>query len=165
MNKCTQCDRPGTVFKCNRWICDIHFRIQCMRDGASLNGKVVPTKQSLLEMAESLECAGMTCCHCSVVMVWRGIRGQPNVVSLQHDRSGHMRLLCKYCNNVHQSFPGDTFYDFPAGWRYCPKCKSAKSPDNFYQSATGRRKSYCKECRRVITRDEWARKRGSLCER
>lgn len=161
MNKCTQCDRPGTVFKCNRWICDIHFRIQCMRDCAAFRGKYVPDKSLLLELAERVEASGMKCSHCSTLMVWRGAKGRRDVVSLQHDRDGGIRLLCMECNFQHRYFPGDTFYITPIGWKYCPKCQSAKPPIEFYRNGNGRLKSYCKECKHVIAKSEWAAKAGA----
>ncbi len=161
MSKCTQCDRPGAVFKCNRWLCDIHFRIQCMRDSASAKGKFVPNKLLLYALAEQVEAGGMKCSHCSQSMVWRGEKGQRNVVSLQHDRSGEVRLLCLDCNFNHRHFPGDSYYTTPIGWKYCPKCQTAKRPDEFYRRRNGKLKSYCKECKHGIAMAEWAAKVGA----
>jgi hypothetical protein len=160
MNTCTQCDRTGVVFKCNRWLCEIHFRIQCMRDSASFKGKFVPDKHLLFVLAEQVEANAMKCSHCSQIMVWRGEKGQRNVVSLQHDRDGGIRLLCFDCNFNHRYFPGDTFYTTPRGWKYCPKCSTAKPPGDFYRQGNGKLKSYCKACKHVLAKAEWAAKDG-----
>lgn len=164
MSICMQCHRDAPSHPRNRGLCDIHRRIQCMRDCAIARGKLVPSKDELLRMAEEVEASGHKCSHCKEQMVWRGEKGQRNVVSLQHDRSGTVRLLCMDCNFNHRYFPGDTYYDTPLGWKYCPKCSTAKPPEDFYRQGNGKLKSYCKACKHVIAMKEYSVIREASCK-
>lgn len=154
---CSKCGIPGDVQRsAGYWLCQVHFRIQCMRDSAKCKGKTIPTFEQLESMAADVTARGRHCGCCGVLMAWRGSKGQRNVVSLQHDRSGAFRFICLDCNFQHRNFPGDTFYDYPIGWKYCPKCDTVKPPDCFYVRGNGLLKSYCRDCKHVIAKREYA---------
>jgi hypothetical protein len=158
IDKCTRCAAPATKRRGMRRLCLRHYRIDCMRECAKSKGKVVPSPVLLELLLDDLIAGGMKCPHCRQSVVLAGNKGQANVISLQHDRSGVMRLLCLLCNNRHQAFPGDSFYDYQLDWKYCAKCSTAKHETEFYLNrTTGRRKSYCKACKHQIARSEYAR--------
>ena len=151
MNRCA-CGEIGFRFHGDRWQCVIHFRLDCMRECARSKGKYVPSHDELLALVAEAVSNVMKCSHCKQFMVWFGVPGQSNVVSLQHDRSGKIRFLCKECNNRHQSFPADTFYDYPPDWRWCSRCKRAKHLSEFYKGKAG---ACCRACRKALNKSMW----------
>ncbi len=158
-SECSKCSMPAEKFRAHRKVCSMHNRFDTMQNCARFKGKEVPTWGRLEVMASALFMDGMKCFYCRVEMVWAGRRGQNNVVSLQHDRDGTIRFLCLLCNNRHDDFPGDTFYQAPVGHFFCPRCERVLPPECFYRRRSdGKRKSYCKECRRT----EWATRKGKI---
>lgn len=160
---CSKCDEQGHRFQGERWLCVRHYRLGQMIYQAQRRGKYAPTPDELAALVREAEAAGMVCPHCKRQMNWAAKpRGYSTVVSLQHDRSGKLRLLCLGCNSRHQSFPGDTMYDYPPDWQFCPECQKAKPGDQFFRSQrTGRRISYCKPCQSKKNAAKWARARAT----
>lgn len=152
---CGKCDQPATYHRGNRHLCVIHNRFDTMQACARSKWKRVPSDAELAAMVETLQANGMVCFGCGVVMEWAGKHGQANVVTLQHDRDGTLRLICMLCNNRHDDFPGDTFYQSPPDHYYCPKCERVLPRAMFYRTAKGGRRSYCKDCKKVINRESW----------
>jgi hypothetical protein len=122
-----------------------------------MKGKKVPSRQELVDLFRKLIADGMKC-WCGKIMVWSGKRGQLNVVSLQHDRSGEIRLLCMECNQRHRAFPGDSFYKAPVGHKFCPQCLRVLPPEMFYRiRRNGQLRSYCRECKKKLNGVAWAK--------
>ena len=88
-------------------LCDRHRRFLQMRTQAGSDGKAVPSP----EWFEREAPPDMVCPPCGVQMVWHKQTDPRRVLTLQHDRSGRMRLICMSCNVRHASYPGDYFYD------------------------------------------------------
>lgn len=151
---CRYCDRPATIHRVHRHACFIHCRIDPMQTCARSRGLYTPTAEELVSLFNDLITKGMKCGHCQSVMVWNGRAA--NVVTLQHDRNGTIRLLCLSCNSRHYTYPGDEFYNYPLNWAFCPMCKTAKHESNFYRKRNGRRSSYCKSCKHLIAKREYA---------
>jgi hypothetical protein len=53
-------------------------------------------------------------------MNWWLTEGSSTVITLQHDRDGTIRLICKGCNSRHHLHPGDSYYQMPRGHKRCP---------------------------------------------
>jgi len=126
----------------------VTIRIRQMRKNAAKFGKVVPSKEDMLVLFSECIQSGFKCPACSRVMNWFFKDGRSTVVTLQHDRDGTIRLLCKGCNSAHARHQGDSFYDIPKGHKLCRICKAIKLLTDFYKDAhksTGIA-SGCKKC-------------------
>lgn len=154
---CVRCGNTGT----RRWasgsvFCSKHWRFNRMRYSARADGKTVPSFEQLEEMSRSMVC------HCGRVMYWLSTDGPVSQqASLQHDRSGVMRLLCRACNTKHSDCPGDEFYTVPEEHRFCGQCKKLKPCSEFHVSRarpTGLA-SCCKACTSLRAKDERVSKR------
>lgn len=123
-----------------------------MRIEAKREGKSVPSTRDI----EQLASGGMFCYACGDEMFWHismSPCGRKKVASLQHDRSGTVRLLCVGCNSRHQHMPGDSFYSLEPGYKWCRRCKRVLLLSKFsvYGSDSrhsGQVYSYCKSCNR-----------------
>jgi hypothetical protein len=137
--------------------CAKHARFQQMRDGARRSRQTVPSYEQLEVLASA---AGMVCSHCRKQMFWT--RGQGPIsqqITLQHDRSGIMRLICMSCNSRHRDYPGDDFYKFPVDFKRCYRCKTVKPFSDF---SVSRRYSFglspiCRRCLSTINADRRTR--------
>jgi hypothetical protein len=125
-----------------------------MQCNARAAGKYVPTRAELESLAKTLIAKGMKCAPCGTIMQWKGSRSETHTVSLQHDRSGRIRLICRRCNSRHDDFPGDTFYKTPVGFAHCHRCKTTKPLADFYPERAG---SCCKPCRKALNKEMWAK--------
>lgn len=139
-------------------------RLQRMRLNAKRRGLPVPSIEEIVRAVPS----GMVCFVCQRHMNWALKDGRSTVATLQHDRSGAFRIICQGCNSKHSDLPGDTFYDLPAGHKFCQGCKVVKPVDEFSvdRSKVGGRKYQCKVCRREHYRknaDYWRQRR--VCKR
>lgn len=155
---CDRCDRETHRYRSKQNLCEVHYRVVQMRDSARSSGKYTPTPGEMNQMVEALIANGMKCEACSVEMVWgTGERGRSDVVSLQHDRSGDVRLICMGCNIRHYTFPDDTFYNHADRQSaHCARCHRTLPLSSFYVNARGRRAgSCCKECRKELNREMW----------
>lgn len=143
--RCKWCDGKAARKQGRIWLCAKHYRFQQMRVRAKRDGKSVPSYQELEGMA-------MRCPGCGVPMHWLISDGQRSgQATLQHDRSGLMRLLCLGCNVRHAAHPGDEFYHVPHEHKRCGACGDVKP---FAAFVTDRSrpiglKSSCRECSRV----------------
>jgi hypothetical protein len=162
---CSKCDQPGHRIQGGRWLCVRHYRIGQMIYQAQARDRYVPTVDELAVIIAEAESAGMICPHCRRKMNWLASDDcYSTVATLQHDRSGRLRLLCQGCNSRHRHFPGDTMYDYPPDWHYCSKCLAAKPPECFFRNrTTGRAVPTCKACHSRINKAArpWARARAT----
>jgi len=147
--RCSKCTEPAHSKSGHQWLCVLHYRLRQMQHSARRYNKVAPTDQVLIEMIAALG-PGLHCPVCKRQMNLLASDGQSTCLTLQHDRSGALRLICKRCNNRHQYHPLDSFYDLPAGHKRCPGCRTVKPFAEFYQGSDLRyidgRRSYCRAC-------------------
>ncbi len=126
------------------WYCAKHIRFRQMRDEARRRGKTVPSHDDLESMIGSMVC------HCGVTMHWLLDDGPATTqISLQHDRGGAMRFLCRSCNRRHASYEDDVFYSVQHGFKRCPTCREVKPLDTGYFLLTtggSRRQAECRRC-------------------
>lgn len=159
------CGEPESRFRGNHWICIVHNRFDTMTTCARDKGKRIPTYEELSSMAATLIANDMKCWHCGQKTQWAGKRSDTHTITLQHDRSGEIRFLCKTCNARHQFFPGDTFYDVPLDHKFCPKCKRTMHASEFYPLPNGKPRTYCKDCKNLIAVEEYRQiKENQKCE-
>jgi hypothetical protein len=145
------CDLDAFKRRTNAVYCARHYRFAQMRSDSVKRGKAVPSFEQLEALAESASASGqLTCPSCSRAMVWLSTMGdRSSVVSLQHDHSGEMRLICMSCNARHHYLPNDAWYAVPDGSKACSKCGAIKPFDSFQRDkskVTGRI-AQCRECR------------------
>lgn len=140
---CAWCDRPRHIRQGRIWLCEIHYRISSMRSRAKRDGKYVPTRHEIEALATD-----MTCCGCGKQMHWLRSFGASLQVTLQHDRSGAIRLLCLGCNTRHSVHPGDEFYVVLSGQKRCPDCGQTLPASSFARDMSRPigLKTYCRDC-------------------
>lgn len=143
---CKWCDSPAHIKQGRIWLCKKHYRFQQMRSTAKRDNKTVPSYDQLESLW--LECQGK-CFVCRRAFNWLSVEGRATVVTLQHDRSGSMRLLCVSCNTRHAFFDGDSFYEADQSHRTCPRCEhnlplSVFAADNY--NRWNNKKTYCRAC-------------------
>ena len=146
---------PGTT-----WYCEKHYRFKKMRARAQQSGKVVPTWEQLEEML--LECLNEhgqlgKCPCCGRQMQWRAgaDKKKGSTISLQHNLDGTMCFICHSCNVGHgNSKLGDRFLELEYDEKYCPRCDTVKSLDQFYKDRRNSRgiKDICQNCDKERTR-------------
>lgn len=146
--KCSQCDKDATYVDTNRRLCDMHYRINQMRQDSKSRLGVSHTVQEL----EAIIPEDMRCPHCNVEMIWRRSKtqkGATNQMTIQHWRDGRVGFLCHQCNVRHSSMDADSYDEMPADHKFCPGCKTAKHESEFGVKNSRRilkRNSYCKPC-------------------
>lgn len=129
--KCRYCDEPRSALFAKDVRCLPHARMDQMRYTARRRGLLEPSIRELEDLVRTSE---MKCAGCRLPMAWTfkmSERGRRGVISLQHDRSGALRLLCVRCNIRHSDHPGDTFYEIPEGKRFCGRCQTFRPLDQF----------------------------------
>lgn len=144
---CKWCDQKAYALQGHIWLCSMHYRFQQMRVTAKRKGKTVPSYREL-EILLGQTFPFMACSGCGKLMNWHGYQGPASVISLQHDRNGRIRFLCRSCNTRHAFCEGDNFYLLPKGYKYCSRCKSVKPLCEFHYDKYrfDKHKSCCKEC-------------------
>lgn len=122
----------------------IRARIKNMRSSAKRDGKYVPTPSEIRNAIPS----PFLCPACGIKMNWKRSAGAKTQATLQHDRSGDIKIICASCNSRHHHYDGDSFYDLPQGKKRCSDCKEVLSTDDFFvdKSTFTGRKSCCKAC-------------------
>ncbi len=153
---CKWCSRVSVRKQGRIWLCAQHYRLQQMRVNAKRHKKEVPSYEVLEHLAHWLGNPPI-CPICHRFMNWLAVDGAASVVTLQHDRSGDIRLMCLACNTKHAAMPNDTFYSLPSGHRRCPRCEQTKPFAAFSLDRSRvfpHRKTYCKECASVYHK-EW----------
>jgi len=156
MRKCSRCNEPSCAKQGHQWLCEKHYRFRQMRGKAQQRGLAVPT----YEWLEANVPDGMICCWCKRTMNWLQRDGASTVITLQHDRSGELRLICLACNSRHARFSGDEFYSLPIDKKPCPACKQVLPLSAFCIDRSKRwqdRKSMCRQCSTDVHR-EWVRR-------
>lgn len=152
--KCAKCSELGFRFRGGRWLCLIHNRIDTMQNSARSKGKYVPSEAELLKLAARLVRRNMKCDVCEATMHWHTTGSRNYTVSLQHDRSGKVRLICMGCNQRHDDLPGDSLYELPKDHWRCARCEKVKPLPAFYKDRAG---SCCKSCRKTLNAEMWKR--------
>ena len=155
--RCSKCVRPAYMRQGHQWLCAMHYRFGQMRANAKRNGKEVPTHDQLNDLMEATN--GSRCFGCHKIMNWLSGTNQSLVISLQHDRDGTLRLLCRGCNTRHAIHPGDTYYAVPTNGKWCPDCDLVLTRDQFCRDRSRPigLKSYCKACSKK-KHDLWRKK-------
>jgi hypothetical protein len=154
---CAWCERPSHIRQGRLLLCAMHYRMSSMRTRAARDGKSVPA----IEVLERLAADSMICAGCGRTMHWLRSDGASGQATLQHDRSGAIRLLCLGCNTRHAQHPGDSFYEMRPGTKLCHDCGRALPLMAF---ATDRsrplgRKAHCRSCAAARNR-AWRRSRA-----
>jgi len=151
MKPCRTCRQPSVrLVSGEKYFCAIHYRMYHMRVAARKHKKTCPSSADLTKLVEAVVANGMVCVGCRRTMLWitEGPGTRSNVISLQHDRDGTIRLICLGCNSRHQHFPGDTFYQAPEGHKWCHGCERLLPLSGFWisrKNTTGVT-TLCKTC-------------------
>jgi RNase P subunit RPR2 len=149
--KCSHCPNQAAKVVSRVHLCPRHYRTQQMRSNARAKGKVVPSRELLEGLLDDMVASSMRCVGCSRKMNWLREDGASTVVTLQHDRSGEIRLLCSRCNAQHRLLPGDSFYDVPAGRKHCPGCRTILPLSDFHRDRLTQSgvQTRCKACKKL----------------
>lgn len=141
--KCTQCAQPGvaTWGKHKTWHCAKHHRFWQMKFGARFAKKREPSLEEL--EALFLEVINMQCPVCECDMVWFTKEDRKRTLTLQHDASGKLRMICFRCNLRHAALPSDIFYEVQAGSKYCHYCEQILPLSDFHPKSKYNR---CRKC-------------------
>ena len=148
--KCKWCPAKAVRKQGRIWLCKKHYRFQQMRCNAKRHGKSVPSYEELESLWTE---SGGRCPTCDRTFNWLSVEGTGTVVSLQHDRNGGRRLLCRSCNTRHASFSGDSFYSTDPQKRICPRCRKSLPLSSFSRDKSRRWKTlntYCRTCRAAL---------------
>lgn len=144
VGQCKRIGCRGIAFK--RGYCVMHHRLNNMRSRAISSRKYSPKFAEL----EALVPPGMKCQPCGRAMIWYAGTVVSNLITLQHDRSGTIRLICQGCNSGHAWVEGDRFYEIGPGKRQCGLCKAIKPVSEFVKQKLGasgiRRSGRCLQC-------------------
>lgn len=140
------CDRAARAKFGKSMYCEMHCRIRQMRVAARHDKKRCPEHGELEAMAMRLVRLRMRCDLCDRRMNWMKRDGIGTCVSLQHDRSGEVRLICLACNIKHGQLPGDSYYDIPIGNKWCGGCELILPVEAFYKSTT-KANGLCSQCK------------------
>lgn len=134
--------------------CSVHSKIRDMRGKARKRGKSVPSVADLEILFKENNHLKCPCCSKQMAMRSDGA-GTRDVVSLQHDSNGQVRLLCHSCNSSHGQKPSDMLYFIPETHKYCAKCGDIRLKHNFYPNTTTRDglQGYCKTCQSDLARE------------
>lgn len=149
--KCAQCDSVG-FHRNDQSICKKHYRIRYMIDSCRRDGKKRPSRNHLEKLWNSLK--GFKCPSCKRKMIQKttGNSSRSRVVTLQHDHSGEIRLICLQCNSRHKNYKRDLFYKINTDEKKCGKCQIVKKLTEFY-NASGRyyggKACTCKNCFKI----------------
>lgn len=141
---CKWCDAPAHIKQGRIMLCAKHYRMSTMRSKAKSDGKYRPLYAELEALIpDPFECEG-----CGREMTWLRESGASVQVTLQHDRSGEIRLLCLGCNRRHAVHPGDSFYDIPDGHKWCAMCNQVLPHSEFARDRSRPigLKGYCRQC-------------------
>ena len=100
------------------------YRFRRMKDGAKKGNKYQPSWEEL-EYLFHHTIKNMQCPTCEKKMIWHGSLGtRKDVISLQHNKSGTLMLICCSCNSAHgHSHLNDRYFDIPNNCKYCAQCK------------------------------------------
>lgn len=141
---CAWCERPRHIKQGRIWLCEVHYRISSMRTRAKRDGKSVPSKEGI----EALIPSPFVCAGCDRSMVWLRQHGASQQATLQHDRSGALRIICLACNTRHAQHPGDSYYEIPTDHKRCPDCEKVLPRSAFAmdRSRPIGLKAYCRPC-------------------
>ena len=151
---CRWCSLPAFRESGHIWLCYMHYRFQSMRTKAKYDGKEVPSYNDLKLLFDQLNPV-MICPICRRPMNWMAKDGRSTVITLQHDRSGVLRLLCMGCNARHGQCEGDSFYsEIGPNRKRCWRCKQVKTLEEF-STDRGRwseKGTTCKECLYILNK-------------
>lgn len=141
---CAWCERDAHIRQGRIMLCAMHYRISSMRSRAKRDGKITPSREQIEFMVPS----PFVCVSCERAMNWLRRDGASTQATLQHDRSGRVRIICLACNTRHAQHPGDSYYDLPEGHKRCAKCDRIL-PHSAFSTDRSRPlglKASCREC-------------------
>lgn len=146
--RCRWCEAVAVRKQGRLWLCAKHYRFQQMRAVAQRTQKAVPTYDVLAAILLNLG-DNRRCPVCERQMNWLGVDGQATVLTLQHDRDGTIRFLCRSCNTRHAAYPNDEFYSLPPAYKRCPGCEQVLPYAEFTKDRRrwDEKTTYCKECK------------------
>ena len=150
------CDKKGIHKRALRTIyCDKCYRFNCMLKIAKQYNKYVPSLTEIEVLFGKLH--NMQCPICNKQMSWHSKYGKmSNVISLQHNYSGNILLICQGCNSGHgNSMLKDEYFNLNNNERFCPDCRKILNKNSFYKSSRNEYAGICKVCdniRRSINR-------------
>lgn len=150
--KCRRCDAR----RFRSTLCRKHYRLAYMGYMSRHRGKRAPSIGAL----EKLVPNPFDCPVCSRPMIWTCRKLTGRVVTIQHDASGRIRLICMSCNARHAGFVGDKLYRLRDGFKFCSQCKRSRPQSEFYKSARGYFLSACRDCGRTMARQRYQRSNG-----
>jgi len=141
---CAWCENPSHIKQGRIMLCATHYRIGSMRSRAKRDGKYVPSRAEI----EKLIVEPFVCEGCGRGMNWLREQGASTQVTLQHDRSGNLRLICLGCNTRHAHHPGDLYWSLGPGQKYCGKCDRVLPETDFVKDVSRPRglKGWCRSC-------------------
>lgn len=142
---CSRCTEEAFVKQGHQWLCPRHYRFGQMRSTAKRRGKKVPEHTEIAAMVEACK---MICPLCGRSMNWLAKSGHSTVVTLQHDQSGELKLLCLACNVRHRTFAEDSIYTRDRSKHPCRDCGKELAKSDFWtdRSRPLGIKPYCKNC-------------------
>lgn len=154
MKLCSQCNCEATYVDKRRRLCDMHYRINQMRQDSWTRYKVKHSIQELVNLIPE----NLACPKCNVAMVWRRAKNQKglnNQLTIQHWRDGSIGFLCMSCNVRHSSMYGDSYKEMDVDQKKCPKCNTIKPKDQFcFKSSRSvlKRNSICNLCNQIAAK-------------
>ncbi len=158
--KCKWCNDEAARKQGRIWLCKKHYRFQQMRCTAKRLGKSVPEYEWLEKEWSNIK---GHCPICKREVNWLSREGTDTVITLQHDRSGRIRLLCLSCNVRHASFSDDSFYTTDPSKKICTLCRRELPKADFANdrgAGITKKKSWCRNCASQKQK-EWRNKNRS----
>lgn len=147
------CNSLATIVSGQTPYCPKHRRMVQMKSDAKKRHKIVPSDEVLESLFTAIE--DMCCPICGTKMTYFRENGiGARVITLQHDDSGELRLICLACNVKHAQFGGDVWYFLEDGYYRCICCQEIKPFEDFYHRKDNSNQIYtrCKECERARKR-------------
>jgi len=144
----------------NTYYCAKHYRFVTIKMGCAQRGSYNPSYEELEKLLSDLD--GFKCPVCGRKMGWFRSSSGGRTISIQHDHSGRIRLMCIWCNGRHRGI-GDVIYSLQKDESFCCRCRAIKRKSEFSIIERHGRKvpySYCKECQRKTWKETYNRRKG-----
>ncbi len=154
--RCLKCGDEGKKKRGNAWYCIKHNRYIQIRAHSKSCGNAVPSHEELDSMVAALD-SELHCPACGRKMNWNRKDNHQAVLTIQHDHSGEMRLICMSCNVRHAAYENDSYYDLPPGHKRCPRCNQIL-PYSDFAPCSGRFmgvQQRCHDCNLAYQRERY----------
>lgn len=134
-------------------------RLNRMKKSAKNRRKYEPSIPELLAICP----ADFNCPECSRSMFLENRPGRRSaLMTLQHDRSGAIRIICFGCNSAHNKYPGDEFYTLDKlSAVLCRRCGQTKPRNRFAKRGPFLRFP-CKDCLSIENRSDYLKRKVKL---